>query len=216
MAYPQHWRLRFEGEFLGTNNVVLEQWSNTINFLHADASAVDEDAFLETYAVPAAETIYSQSYISQSVLLTSIKFNEIDEAGHYADPNTTHQLTEDDFSPIRGTGTTYVEPQRALAVSFLTDARRGPAHRGRIFLPGFSGNVDNTLSISSTQATAIADNLTIALGGLDNVPALVPAIVSKIGQGVARQITSVAVGSRVDTIRRRRNRLTEVYATALI
>ena len=214
MPFPVHWRLRIEGEFLQSGtNTVLEQWSNTINF-DQEGPDVDVDAWLLTHAVPAAETLYMQSYISQSVIVTALKFNEIGGDGRYTDPSVTHEITDAEFTPIRGTSTTYVEPQRALAVSWTTGARRGPAHRGRIYLPGLVGTVSASLSLDGGLVSTIASNAATFLATLSTDPTFVPAVVSKIGTGSLRPITGVEVGNRVDTIRRRRNHLQEAYSVA--
>lgn len=211
MAFPPHYRFRVEGAFRDGQGRDMEMWSNTVNMLHGGTEPLDEDAWLLAHGVPACETLYGQSYISSTVVVTSMKLNAIDGSGHYVDPGVTHELTEEQWSPIRGTSSSYVEPQRALAVSWTTAARRGPAHRGRIYLPGVVSAVGPTLQAS---VAVIASNARVFLNEINEDPALDAAVVSKTGQGFSNLILGVEVGDRIDTIRRRRNRLQETYAVA--
>jgi hypothetical protein len=114
--------------------------------------------------------------------------------------------------------------QTALVVSTRTAVSRGPGSKGRWFLPvpstailTNSGNIDTTTKNVIGQASAqfVAD--------LNNWPGLdwaqgpgspVVAIVSDGGKSavpIARAVTGVRVGDRLDTQRRRANDTLEVY-----
>ena len=71
---------------------------------------------------------------------------------------------------------------------------------------------DFTISTSERQtiANAVKGLLNDSIGAIADVT-LDPVVMSNIGSGTTRTITTVAVGSIPDTQRRRRNRFTEEY-----
>ena len=71
---------------------------------------------------------------------------------------------------------------------------------------------DFTISVSNRKAIAdaVVKLLNDSIGTIADIT-LDPVVMSNIGSGTTRTITTVAVGSIPDTQRRRRNRFTEEY-----
>lgn len=209
MTWPAHWLLRIEGQFRASQTLVLETWTNSIRFSGVGTPTPPLE-WLTTVAVPAIEAFYAQAYIGNSVYVTAAKFNGIDPNGHYTNEDETIGYWWEEGDMPRGSSTTQAEPQRALAVSWTTDATRGRASKGRIFLPGFITPVSADLLIATNVAQAIEQNAETFLEAL-NAGSYTASIVSGVGAGTIRPITGVRVGRAVDTQRRRRRSLPENY-----
>jgi len=215
MTYPKHWLLSFIGEFHYTAAApAQETWSCGIRCLSPEFD-VNEDDILQDHAEAWMKILIEQGWISQQTWGTAVKLNEIGPDGKYADQGNTHELRLDEGAnnPIGGGGSQTAEPQRTLAVSWTTGAKRGLAHRGRIYLPGFSTPVGSDFGISNAGTIAVA--MKSLLDSIQATAVLEPAVVSGTRQGAARVITGIEIGNRVDTQRRRRRSLQEVYSTSL-
>lgn len=155
--------------------------------------------------------IDSSTQIGSRALLSFVKLNVIDTNGKYAE-QVTHEQILADFAGT-GAGTNYPANQVALAVSLLTQYTRGPAHRGRFYLPlpvavpGADGLVST--SAATNMKTALTTWVT-AMNAADSSWKL--AVFSRKASGPAHNlVTGVAVGRVLDTQRRRRNALKENY-----
>lgn len=109
-------------------------------------------------------------------------------------------------------------PQLATAVTLRSDKRRGPASYGRYYAPvalavGGDGHIsESAVSAFLSAQQVMLTNLNIALANNDVTNGIVIGNVSKVGAGAQEAVTGVYVGDLVDTQRRRRNKLNEVYA----
>lgn len=112
-----------------------------------------------------------------------------------------------------GTGTSVpTPPQNAICVSMLTGLA-GARNRGRFYLPPpVSSAVTTTGRLGTTQQTALVDGLGVAFSGLATA-GFTPIVRSSVGGGAETVVTSVRVGNVIDTQRRRRNAIAEVYVT---
>lgn len=126
------------------------------------------------------------------------------------DPSTDGQMTRvEAVLALPGTAVAEMLPfQCATVISLISDSatRHG---RGRFFLPPLAadvladGRVSNTAILSiSTAFTSFFDTLVTA--------GLTPVIRNRVGH-VSTTVTSARVGNVIDTQRRRRNKLEEVY-----
>lgn len=163
----------------------------------------------------AAETFWGvmTTRIAPGTRLTSAKVAPVDENGRYID--NMDSVFYDWATPLRGTGSTIHPPQVSVVASLTTGTRRGNATHGRMYLPLTAIPVDKddfTISASNRQATAnaVVGLLNDSLNNIADI-SLDPVVMSNIGSGTTRTITTVAVGSIPDTQRRRRNRFTEEY-----
>jgi hypothetical protein len=156
------------------------------------------------------------SHISAACNLQYVKLNKIGLDGHYAEGSTNEHVLADTGG---GGSPPYPPNQLALAISLTTNVSRGPAHRGRFFMPmpsmvldPFSGvitasDADAVRGSAKTFLEAIAD-----VPGLDFPGTLTPVVMSrKAGNPTYRVVEGVDVGRVLDTQRRRRRSLPESY-----
>lgn len=156
--------------------------------------------------------------IHPAAKLSFVKLNAVGTDGLYRSQSGSHEHI---FADVAGAGQLAVQypNQVALAVSLTTGYTRGPAHRGRFYLPlpacemDASGRIppfyQGTVKASTkTFLEAIAD-----VPGIDAPNSLTPTVMSrKAGAPAHRPITGVDVGQVLDTQRRRRRSLAEAYS----
>jgi hypothetical protein len=209
-----------------------ESWScslrtgaNTADPLSADVPSEDSVAAWLTGSIKDAVTAYHTRVttgINPLATLTFIKANRINKQGHYKDA-LTHEVV---LAPVAGAGNNgpVLPNQCTLAISLTTGFTRGPAHRGRFYLPLptvqivgntgqiSDGDVQNIRNSTKTFIEAIAD-----VPGVDAPFSQTPTVFSR-KQGAAghRAITGVEVGRVIDTQRRRRRNVKEDYASAVL
>jgi hypothetical protein len=138
-----------------------------------------------------------------------VKFNEIDEQGHYRDQTQTHERAVDIQG---GGGLSNLHPlQVCVVLSWKTNAAaRGPGSRGRIYSPRPSVGLDATTGdVAGADRVKMASAAVTLLNSLDASLGPVgggvirPVIASKVGEGVNNQIDAVVVDSAMDIQRRR-------------
>lgn len=154
--------------------------------------------------------------ISPAAKLSYVKANRIDINGLYMDQVTNEYLYPDYAGG--GNGGALMPNQATIAVSLTTGFSRGPAHRGRFYLPLPSILLDPDGRISGGSAGALAGSTKTFIEALADVPGLdtperlKPCVMSrKAGAATHREITGVDVGRVIDTQRRRRRSLNEEY-----
>lgn len=149
--------------------------------------------------------------------LTGIKLNRIGVDGRYVDDETMeHTYT----TPITGGAALNPIPQAATVLSLLTSAARGPAHRGRMYLPPVDGytivqqDSGQALTASATRFANAGMDLVDRIN--DTYNATFPAfsegevvVASSVGAGRFRRVTRVAAGRVPDVMRSRRSALDE-------
>lgn len=214
MTYLRHWLLQFGGHQGDVN----EQWSCGIRmaFPDGDGGVVDtdlpsEEDFLDNQAVPALTTWFQAplTHISGYARLTTIKFNEIQADGTYADQGTVHARQVN----LTGghAGDLELHPlQVAVVLSWRNnEVLRGPGSHGRIYQPrpvvpiAGNGDVLGAYRVEiAVKAAAMLNTLDTTPGGL-GAPVFRPCIMSKVGTGHCRQIDRVVVDSSLDIQRRR-------------
>lgn len=111
-------------------------------------------------------------------------------------------------------------PNQTALVFTLKTSRAGKSGKGRVYLPLLSpAALDANGRISGTVTDHLATNFATfltAVDAYDHGGAEGPfeiAVQSKVFPGAAAPVTSVAVGNVLDTQRRRRDKLVEVYAS---
>ena len=163
----------------------------------------------------AAETFWDavRTRIATGTRLNSVKVAPVDEDGRYID--NMDSVIYDWETPLAGGNAAAHPPQVAVVASLTTGTRRGNATHGRMYLPLTAVPISsNDFTIATNVRKAIADAvvglLNDSLGTIADIT-LDPVVMSNIGSGTTRTITTVAIGSIPDTQRRRRNRFTEEY-----
>lgn len=128
-------------------------------------------------------------------------------------------------SPISGGGQSdSFPPQVALVATLVSEAQRGLAAKGRMFLPGINGVLGADGRLPQSIVTDIATNVSVflaAVNAIQNTPGvLILASQGRkaplVGGPVNRAVLSVRIGNVYDTQRRRRNQLVEQYTTKVL
>lgn len=225
MTYPEHILLQFGGRLFD-----IEQWSCGLRIdIFAGTLGTDAGAN-ETWSANNIEDVAddvsawftrAESYTSNKARLDYVKLNSIGTNGKYTSADATNVV---EFplgtSPV-GTYTPGY-PQNTAVVSLLTDLSRGPAHRGRCYPP--TGQIGMTTAghMAQGQCEYMAGSFAQLIGDLNNQPGLDAddprvVVVSKLGSpGPRKEVTSVSVGDVIDTQRRRRESMPELYWAAAI
>lgn len=180
-------------------------------------------AWLEGPAKDAVAAFHTSTgaHLGMNAKLAYLKMNVVDMNGHYVE-QTTHEYV---YSPQPfGNSNAVVHPtQVALVVSTTTAYARGPAHRGRFYLPLPAIMVTpSTGLISVTDAQDVAASAATFISALHDQPGIDPigdddmhvCVMSRGGAGATNRVTGVDVGLVLDTQRRRRNALPENYQHA--
>lgn len=213
-------RRHFKVTLEGTNATDEDIWTTGWRIAPSPASEpiINYPAMANTLlesVTGAAQTFWTaiQARVARGTRLNSVKVAPVDEDGRYID--NMDSVIYDWETPLRGAGTNVHPPQVSVVASLTTGTRRGNATHGRMYLPLTAiaiNSEDFTISVSERQtiANAVKGLLNDSIGAIADVT-LDPVVMSNIGSGTTRTITTVAVGSIADTQRRRRNRFTEQY-----
>jgi hypothetical protein len=209
-----------------------EIWSNSIR-LASDgtgnsADVPDFEAMQTWLHGPAKDAVAAfharaDTGVHAQAKLTFLKMNVVDMNGHYIE-NTTFEHA---YSPVVAGGSqANLHPnQCTLVVSTCTAFERGPAHRGRFYLPLCAKSIDSaTGGIGGPEAMLVAVSAATFLSELHDQPGIDAGVsgdvhvcvMSSQGTGATNRIIAVEVGTVIDTQRRRRNAMTEVYQRAAL
>lgn len=160
------------------------------------------------------------SWINAGCKLEFLKVNPVDINGHYTDPNTHEHVYP---APVAGGGVGTTHPtQIAWCVSLTTGLSRGPAHRGRFYLPMPAVQIipgtglaaaQYALELATSAATFITEFADTPGADLTH-PFKIFVMSRKAGFPATHPVTGVEVGCALDTQRRRRNQLDENYQAA--
>lgn len=190
-----------------------EQWSCGLRMRNKGTGALTNDAAVLDAITVAVEAYHTNSLlnISQRATLNHVKANVIGTDGHYV-ASTTLEHTLADI-PGGGPAGQAFPNQVALAVSLTTGFSRGPAHRGRFYLPLVSYPLNAIGEIDVGQQDNVKNATTALLTALNTASsALEVAVFSrKLGSAGNRRVTGVQVGAVYDTQRRRRKSMVEAY-----
>lgn len=213
-------RRHFKVTLEGTNATDQDIWTTGWRIAPSPASEpiINYPAMANTLlesVTGAAETFWAaiRSRVAKGTRLNSVKVAPVDEDGRYID--NMDSVIYDLETPLDGSTGSAHPPQVSVVASLTTGTRRGNATHGRMYLPltAIAINSDDfTIDTTNRQliANAVKGLLNDSIGAIADVT-LDPVVMSNIGSGTTRTITTVAVGSIPDTQRRRRNRFTEEY-----
>lgn len=203
-----HLYLQWGGKLPGA-----ESWSCGVR-LAGPAGTAEADAVSMLPAVTAAVSAFHSSInaqISVNCKLSEVKLNAIGTNGRYVGAGTNQQVVAD----LSGGGTSSpaFPNQIAMAVSLTTGFSRGPAHRGRFYVPMITYPIGSDGRISTTDANAMKTQLTALIAAINaaNAGWKVNVFSRKAGAAAHRPVTGNQVGMVLDTQRRRRRSLLETY-----
>lgn len=159
----------------------------------------------------AIQSFWTTSNITtQSAVLRWVKLNEIGIDGRYTQDTTVRFDWAEPF-PV-GSSTALIAPQLSLAVTLRTDVERGPASRGRFYIPLPARNLTSGGVLGETDANAYALAASTLIEDINE--AMDPyrvVVMSDSGSGQRRIVRRVEVGRVLDTIRSRRRSFPERY-----
>ena len=148
--------------------------------------------------------------------MTHVKFALVEPNGLYPDDALAEIYDYPAVVPGGGGSVRQFPLQVAHALSLTTAAERGRAHRGRVYLPPPSSNLEASDRWPAGVCQARADALATVIGLWNtHLPGDV-SVMSKIGAGTTRAVTGVSVGTRPDIQRRRANQIPEDYLVAVV
>lgn len=215
MTVPRHLKFVFRGVFVGTP----EEWSFGLHYNSdheggADASYDNVDSG----TVDDAITAFMGSAIFPAwVQCSDWRLYDIGTNGK-TQGNPFLRFFDPGSEP-HGSGAPVYPPQVSVAVSKVA-VNRGPAKRGRFYLPGVkfqidadgrlsSGAADLILAAAETFVKGVSDAVDLpgtlgssALNNISSSPALT---------GTRQNVDHLEVGRALDTIRSRRTKLDEDY-----
>lgn len=206
MPFPRpHLKVTFFGDGWSQQ----EEWSTGLRLdgqtMPTDAQMTSlENAFVALFGNSALVT-------SQHVRYLGCKVAPQDVSGLYgADGNAKEKLRT---TPLAGTGTGGL-PQATVVATLTTASPRGLANEGRMYLPSTGMLPIADGRVMATTATGVATAVVTFLNAVDAIGIGNVAVFSKTREGAARDVTGVRVGRVIDTQRRRRNHIPELYVTA--
>jgi hypothetical protein len=219
----EHMLIQWGGKLPGN-----EQWSCSIRLGeqtvdpiagHVMPSESDIQTWLDGSIQAAVLAYHSRAatHIHPQGRLSFVKANVIQVNGRYRYPVTHEHVFAD--VPGGGYAISPLPNQCTLCVSLTTDANRGPAHRGRFYLPAPSINIVPATGLATlAEVVEVRGSTKTFLEALADVPgvdtpfSLEPMVYSrKAGAATHRPVKGVDVGQVVDTQRRRRRSLIEGY-----
>jgi hypothetical protein len=133
-------------------------------------------------------------------------------------PDALMAATHKAFSPVLTGGNTgaMLPSQSALAISLTAGVRpNGVPYKGRFYLPPLSSSVLQTTGLLGTTARSTLTSWAAEWLNALRAAGADPAVWSR-SQSTLSSVGQVRVGDRVDTIRTRRNKGVESYASAVI
>lgn len=190
-----------------------EQWSCGFR-MTGPAATAEADAAGLLPNIGAALVAYHQNAstgISARALLSFVKVNGVDVDGKYISAGTNQGVYAD--VPGGGLATSTPANQIALAVSLTTGFSRGPAHKGRFYLPLPVFTLDTAGVFAAANAVTVSGTTDTMIAAVNSVDAAWKMAVfsRKLGAPAHRLITGNLVGRVYDTQRRRRRSLVEDY-----
>lgn len=195
---------------IGGSLYTTDQWSMNIHFTTAGAVAPAVNL------LPACQAFMEsvdQFAWNDTAKLGFVKFNEIDHiTGKYSDAGGSNAHYPN--PELEAIGQASQIPQASTCVTLGTAKARGRGHSGRIYLPGYVAPGVNGHSLAAS-CVSVANSVATWINAVTLFdPALTAVIWSKIDDSVT-PITHVKVGDVVDTQRRRRGSIPEVYHPAV-
>lgn len=190
-----------------------ETWSCGFRMRKKTAGAVDSGAGLLVGVSAAIATYHSSAQLNLSglALLSFVKVNAINTAGHYASDGTNEAIYGD--LPGGASNSPKYPNQITCAISLTTGFSRGPAHRGRFYvpLPAADVSADGRIAEATANNMSVATDALMAAVNSVNADYEMAVFSRKAGAPGNRRVTGNQVGRVLDTQRRRRRSLIEAY-----
>lgn len=194
--------------FLGDSYATTEIWQTTLRLI---GTAVPTQQQLQD-AAGAMSILLENTALAFPLgfRFLGVKWAPQDTAGEYGPDGEAVEY----FLPTPVTGSaSNGYPQIACVLSLRTARARGYASNGRMYIPSARAPAPADGLITQAQAESIRDSGAAFIANVETSGVGVPAVMSTVGAGRTEAITAVRVGRVMDTQRRRRNQLPELYTT---
>lgn len=189
-----------------------EQWSCGFRMRKKSAGAIDSGSGLLVGVAAALAEYHGRAgtLINDRAKLSFVKVNAITVDGHYANDGTNQAIYGDLPGGVAG-APRCVPNQICMVVSLTTGFSRGPAHRGRFYLPLPYMDVQTDGRIAADVAQSVSTSTDTLITNVNDVNGDYEMAVFSRKSGAAgnRRVTGNLVGRVLDTQRRRRRRLNE-------
>lgn len=211
MTLPKHLRCIVNGQL-----VPGEVWSTSFAINYGDGNIDDVD---ELSDVAAAAIVLLTDGIFQTTNICSDQTTITDAVCRSYDEDGVLQAqgVAVPESSVVGPSALRLPPQCATVLSLQT-IRPGGRGRGRMYLPLLSLGLTTGGRIPTATVTSVMDSLDDAfdefettIRGLDDMASANVAVASGVGSGLLTDVSAIRMGDVVDTQRRRRDELGEVY-----
>lgn len=201
----------------------VESWSTSISWgifgLAPDAvDQAEADGLMNALRTTAA--VYTPPTTLRGLLSVAGSIDGV-RVERRAENETVLNVSEGLFSSATaGTGTLTKTPQDALVFSLRTSTP-GPKGRGRMYWPALGATTSNSFQLATPVQATVAADVKIWLNAINtamngywaSISATRSAVLSvrSVTDHVCRNVNTIQVGSVLDTQRRRRDTLPEVY-----
>lgn len=213
MAYTRdHLYVTFGGSLPGG-----EEWQTGARYAPQGAgpsfTGWDLISVADCYTATAALWTALAAFTSTDTYLSWLKIAAIKTDGLYDREPKVYE----DTTPNAGGSTYFNALQVAVVASLRSGQTLGRANYGRMYLPiGSLSRTSGSPYFPASQATTIATAVKTWLQAVEGEVstagmAYEPAVMSSLGSGTTKPVTRVEVGRVMDTQRRRRNRIPELY-----
>lgn len=194
-----------------------ETWSCGMRLRAMNPAVLVDLPGMLTAAKTAVQAFHASSsggiQINSRALLSFVKLNAIDTEGHYIYPTTNEAIVAD--VPGGYVDATTIHPnQVALAVTLTTAVSRGPANKGRFYVPLPSYQIAADGMIGATYATNAETGVMTLVNAINAINASFKVAIFSRKQGApaVNDVTGAKVGRVLDTQRRRRRKIAENYS----
>jgi len=198
-------------ELLGTLASGAERWSTGFSTAPpAGGGAADLESLvseaLETFQNDVWTATPTYGFLSNTVALTGARAQQLADDGTVL--GTAEKLLP---APVPGNATSTLPPQCSIVISLRT-GWPGPRGRGRMYFPCLApASLTSIGRLSATAQEGLTTNFQTFFNDWNALSDTMPvAVASNVG-GFVTTVSSVQVGSVVDTQRRRRDTMVESY-----
>lgn len=203
-----------------------ENWSISLSWRNFELfPAVMTQEMVESLALRLVTNIgatqfgtYLRTLLSTSATITGWRVEQRDEGEELTNVGEAAYAT-----PVAGTGSPSKSPQDALVVSLRTTTP-GARGRGRVYWPALGAALGADFALTapgSQQVVDAAASLFDLIGdqinaewAANSIAVTTELAVRSVTDHQSRKVVRLQVGNRLDTQRRRRDRLVENYAVA--
>lgn len=198
-----------------------EIWNTSLKLqLTAPLGSINQETLqVATERVNAAwETFFTGNHhgaISDVYRTTELKAAHIGVDGKYAE-DAYYMILDTPYRGGSGGGTNLPVPQSAVVGTFYSQRQRGPASKGRMYLPGVKYTVGTDGLMPQAMASSISTAFNTFINDINDQGSILDhpmrvVLTSPVSTGFMLPVIQTGVDRKVDTQRRRANALTSDY-----